>query len=395
MKKLLAIIIALAVIASLAVIPAFADEATRVFTYEGGLTTGPWTGNTDGRKNFHAATFNAASDFVGIGLAQYWNSNGSNQPLVTYDVELFNYSTDYETTVKGTPVFKQTVNPTGDAAEGIYFDMGKTMPKGEYTLRFTVTSAEGYTVLPIGKNLYTNVRIEFSDDPFSFYVDFTDAGLSTYFKKLSTAGEEILENTMYTGSGRDPHNLAEGPIAILVDVPEGYALREVIGIQSPTWGAHESGSDAIAEVYKWTGDYDGTVAGDVLASGEVTNHADNSNAVYTLNKDVPAGRYLVEFTQTGTEAIGFWCFTSVNEEGAVCLKNGDDAGFWPDTHIKIVAVEQQDQGNTEDPGENQNPGENQQPEEHVQTGDVTITLFAIVVVLALAAAVVFAKKRSF
>ena len=253
MKKLLAIIIALAVIASLAVIPAFADEATRVFTYEGGLTTGPWTGNTDGRKNFHAATFNAASDFVGIGLAQYWNSNGSNQPLVTYDVELFNYSTDYETTVKGTPVFKQTVNPTGDAAEGIYFDMGKTMPKGEYTLRFTVTSAEGYTVLPIGKNLYTNVRIEFSDDPFSFYVDFTDAGLSTYFKKLSTAGEEILENTMYTGSGRDPHNLAEGPIAILVDVPEGYALREVIGIQSPTWGAHESGSDAIAEVYKWTG----------------------------------------------------------------------------------------------------------------------------------------------
>ena len=343
MKKLLSFVIVLAMIAALFVIPSFADEPTRVFTYDGGVGVGLWTGNTDGRKNFHAVTFNAASDFVGFGLAQYWNSNGTNAPLVTYDVELFNYTKDYDTTVKGTPVFKQTVNPEGDAAEGIYFDLGKTMPKGEYTLRFTVTSDSGYMVLPAAKVKYSNVRLDYSDDAFGFYVDFTQAGLSDYFKKLSTAGEEIIEKEMYTGSGRDPHNLSEGPVAIVINVPEGYALREIIGIQSPTWGHHDSGSDAIVELYKWDGDYDSSVDGAVLASGSVTDHADNINAVYTLDKDLPAGAYLAEFTLDGTEAIGFWCFTAVNEAGSLSFQNGNEASFWPDVHIKLLVVEQQEE----------------------------------------------------
>ena len=344
MKKLLTIVIALALVAGLFVIPSFADEPTRVFTYEGGVSVGLWTGNTDGRKNFHAVTFNAASDFVGFGIPQYWNSNGSNAPLVTYDVEVFNFDTDYETTVKGTPVFKQTVNPEGDAAEGIYFDLGKTLPKGTYTIRFKVTSDAGYMVLPSAKNVYSNVRLAYSDDPFGFYVDFTTPGLSNYFSKLPNAGDEILDVTMYSGSGRDPQNLAGGPIAILVSVPEGHALREVVGIQSPTWGFHESGSDAVVDLYKWEGDYDATVAGDVLASGSVTDHADNNNAVYTLDKDLPAGDYLAEFSIDGTEAIGFWCFTAVNEQGALCFQNGIEASFWPDTHIKLVVLDSTEPG---------------------------------------------------
>ncbi len=344
MKKVLTIVIALTLIAGLFVIPSFAEDPTRVFTYEteGGVNVGLWTGNTDGRKDSHGVTFNAASDFVGLGLPQYWNSNGTNAPLVTYDFEIFNFDTDYETSVKGTPVFKQTVNPEGDAGEGIYFDFGKTLPKGIYTIRFKVTSDEGYTVLPVAntKNLYSNVRLSFTnDEPFAFYVDFTDSGLSNYFKKLPDAGDEIFEVAMYTGSGRDPHNLSEGPVAIVIDVPEGYALRELIGIQSPTWGFHESGSDAIVEVYKWDGDYDSSVGGAVLASGAVTDHADNNNASFKLDKDLPAGSYLAEFTLDGSEAIGFWCFTAVNEEGALSFQNGTEAKFWPDVHCKLIVVE--------------------------------------------------------
>lgn len=92
MKKVLTIVIALTLIAGLFVIPSFAEDPTRVFTYEteGGVNVGLWTGNTDGRKDSHGVTFNAASDFVGFGLPQYWNSNGSNSPLVTYDVVFCN-----------------------------------------------------------------------------------------------------------------------------------------------------------------------------------------------------------------------------------------------------------------------------------------------------------------
>ena len=52
MKKVLTIVIALTLIAGLFVIPSFAEDPTRVFTYEteGGVNVGLWTGNTDGRK---------------------------------------------------------------------------------------------------------------------------------------------------------------------------------------------------------------------------------------------------------------------------------------------------------------------------------------------------------
>ena len=342
MKKTLAIIIAAALMLTMFVIPSFAEEPTRVDLWEGGVSVGVWTGNTDGRSNTHGMAFNAADDFVAIGIPQYWNSNGSNAPLVTYVVELFNYDTDYATSVTGTPVFTQTVNPEGDSATGIRFDLGKTMPKGAYALRFTVTSEAGYMVLPAAKTPYSSARLYFTDSIFAIYIDFVNSGLSSYLKKLPGAGEEIITTDVFSGEGNDPHGVQEGAIAFKLNVPEGYALRAIVGLGSPTWSNPGGGSNCQADVYAWKGDYDDSVDGDVLATAEVIDHADNADAVFTFDKDLPAGDYLVEFTQTGDMSFGFWCYNTTDGEYEVFL-NGNEAAFYPKTSVKLLIVDAEEE----------------------------------------------------
>ena len=339
MKKALAIVLAIVMIAALFIIPAAAEEYTRVDSYTGGVSVGVWTGNTDNRKNTHGVAFNVAADFRYIGLPQYWNSNGTNQPLVTYVVELFNYNTDYATSVAGTPVFSQEVHPEGDAANGIQFDLGKTMPKGAYALRFTVTSDQGYMVLPSANSAYTNARIAYTDETFGFYIDFVEAGLSNYFVKMPDAGEELLDGILIEKGGDPVDMKLSGAFGIRFTVPEGYALRALLGTDSPTWSNPGGGSSACANIYKWNTDYETSVAGDSLAYAEEIDHADNATLVLTFNKDVPAGEYLAVIESIGENSIGFWCNTTSTGEATEVYLNGAAADKYPGIKYRLLVLE--------------------------------------------------------
>jgi hypothetical protein len=339
MKKALAIILAVVMVAALFIIPAAAEDYTRVESYTGGVGVGVWTGNTDGRKNTHGAAFNVAADFRYIGLPQYWNSNGSNQPLVTYVFELFNYDTDYATSVAGTPVFSQEVHPDGDAANGIQFDLGKTMPKGAYAMRFTVTSDQGYMVLPAANSAYSNVRIAYTDETFGFYIDFVEAGLSNYFAKMPNAGEELLDGVLMEKGGEAVDMKAAGAFGIRFTVPEGYALRALLGTDSPTWSNPGGGSSACVNIYKWNSDYDTTVAGDSLAYGEELDHADNATLVLNLDKDIPAGDYLAVIESIGEKPIGFWCNTTSAGEATGVYLNGAETTKYPGMKYRLLVLE--------------------------------------------------------
>ena len=145
---------------------------------------------------------------------------------------------------------------------------------------------------------------------------------------------------IYTSlGGGDPQQLNAGPIAIVITVPEGYALAEVIGVDSPTWSNPEGGSCAIAKVYPWKGDYDSSIAAGALAtSEEIIDHADNANAVYKFDNQVKAGDYLVEFTSTGTKAIGFWTYSAVEGDHPV-FQNGQPANFYPKSKMSLVVAQ--------------------------------------------------------
>ncbi|MBO5077278.1 MAG: hypothetical protein J5584_06760 [Clostridia bacterium] len=101
-----------------------------------------------------------------------------------------------------------------------------------------------------------------------------------------------------SGDGGPQQLNSGGPIAVVFTVPEGFYAYEIIGLNSPTW-TQTSGCDAAVEVYKWVDDYDESVDGELQAYAEVLEHQDNQNAVFSLNKDLPAGQYIAEFTAIG------------------------------------------------------------------------------------------------
>lgn len=127
-----------------------------------------------------------------------------------------------------------------------------------------------------------------------------------------------------------------GPIAVVITVPEGYYMYEIIGLASPTW-TQKVGCDAAVEIYPWTGDYEESVFGDVIAYGEVHEHQDNQDAVFVLNNNVSAGTYLAEFSAIGTGPFGFWSFSDAGDDNAIVFQSGNEVSFYPKVALTLMA----------------------------------------------------------
>ncbi|MBP5632377.1 MAG: hypothetical protein J6Y21_06445 [Clostridia bacterium] len=216
----------------------------------------------------------------------------------------------------------------------------------------------------------------------------------------------VTEVPVYSGDGNGAHQFNEGPIGVVYTVPEGKALHAVVGLNSPTWGGNAGGSDAKAEVFAWKGDYDSSVAGSVLASGTVKDHFDNDNSVFTLDKDLSAGEYLVVFSATGTGYIGVWAFDSAS--GAPAYQNGAEVQWYPKVAADLVdaPVEPETQPTTEPVTQPTTEPVTQPTTEPVtepttepvtppQTGDFDVAMIAVVAVLAMSLVVLFVRKKSF
>lgn len=341
MKKIMVLIVAVAMVFSLLSVASFASERVYVSGYTGALNIGLWMGVDPGRVQVASVAFNAAVPFSSFVIPQYWASNGSNGPLVTYDFEIHAFDTDIDTSNANTPLFKSSENPVGDAATGIEWEFD-SLPAGEYVATFRITgNVEGaYLVLPSVTAAFPSTREYFSSGNFGFKIGF-DSESDVYLNKLSfMAGElETIERNL-TPKGDSPQNLKDGEIEVRIAIPAGYELYALSGINSPTWGNQGTDSSADATVYSWAGDYDSTVAGSALAYALVEGHADNSDMKFVFDNRVGEGEYLVVFSAADSGSIGFWCHTSDKGDAIDVTRYGDSFSYYPGLNITYAIVDE-------------------------------------------------------
>ena len=391
MKKIIALVITVAMLFTLAAVSAFAEEGRYVWNHTGSFVDNPFEG-----------TFRVGSDFPTTGTVAFETDVSFSKVFfpkiwATKNGELtFRLiSRGGDELFKNSFVMYNEVFNSGDVSD-VEVDLGKTVPAGKYTFEFSVPDGQ-YAFFARGEGPLPSTYIEPDrDGQIMFGLWTTDSGAG--FVEIS----DVKTVSIYSGAAGEltPHDLlGGGSIAVIITVPEGYALAEVIGVKSPTWENKEGGSDAKAELYAWTGDYDDTLDGDVLAAAEVKDHADNSNAVFTFDKQYAAGTYLVLFTATGEHNFGFWADSEIEGDAAV-FQNDAEVDWYPRINMKIVLDEGQgvsipvpDDQTGEQQGDQ--PGDITPQEPNTGTGDTSSVVFVVIAVLALCATVVLKKKRVF
>ncbi|MBO4326150.1 MAG: hypothetical protein J5950_02625, partial [Clostridia bacterium] len=340
MKKIIAMIITVAMLFALVTIGASADDGHYVWNHTGDFPDDPWNQTFRiGHDCPQTGTIRFKTDvsFSKVLFAKIW---ASAHAVVTLEV-----ISDGNTVSTVNFELYNEENGSGDVPS-VEVDLGKTLPAGEYTFKFSVPDGN-YAFFAYGNDPLPDDYIDNERGHAMFGLWTTDSGSG--FVSLGLVIEEKVVD-VYKGSGDGgPQNLQGGAIAIVVTVPEGYTLAEIIGQNSPTWGKNDGGSDAQAEVYAWDGDYDSSVDGAVLATAEITDHADNADAVFAFENALPAGTYLIEFSSTGDMAIGFWSYGTAAGDPVVFVNGSETTAFYPKTAVKLVIAEPAGGETTDEP----------------------------------------------
>ncbi len=336
MKKFLSIMLAIVLaMAALGLTAAYAeaentaqtgidDNIVKVCAYDenAGYSASIWlnTFDTDGTcTGTDYVIFNCAAPLKGIGLPELYAGLVANKSDCTVRFELFAWDTDENKTLSGTPAFSEDVYFNGDSKELPHFVFDTPKSAGQYLFRITQITAkdldvEGsfpYSVLPIGELKYSENKIEFdSRGPFIFFIECEKTeGVTEYFLNLEGKGAEIdiqPEKTIFKREGAVPHPIFEFGIVTPV-VPDGQVLYSVSLTEAPTWANPNPDSDITYEVYKWTGDYEQSIAGKVITDGEILDHKDNSNLTLKFGSNLRYGNaYLIVITRSNSGAIGYY-----------------------------------------------------------------------------------------
>ena len=337
MKKIIALMLALLMTLSISgIISVFAesdgasdeqagnDSSTiRVYSYNEAVNHTPsiWLNtfdSDDACTGTDYVIFKCAAPLKGIGLPELYAGISANKSDCDVLFELFKWDTDANKTLGGTPVFSEQIYFDGDNKELPRFTFDSAQPAGQYIFRITQLSGkdedEGrvpYSVLPISEMKYSDNKIEFdSRGPFAFFIDCEiTEGVDDYFLKLEGKADDIdvqPERDIYKREGAVPHPIFEFGIVTPV-VPDGQVLYSVALTEAPTWTNKNGDSDIAYEVYKWTGDYEDSFGGKVIASGEILDHADNSNLTIKFGTALRYGySYLIVITRSNAGAIGYY-----------------------------------------------------------------------------------------
>ena len=303
------------------------DQIQRVNSYTADGGVGTWVGNGAGRVPAAGVAFNAAAPFIGFGVPQFWGNDGSG----VIEVNLYAYDTDFATAIAGTPLYTTDFTYTGNGGE-IQFSIGKAMAPGKYAIAFEAKTETGYFVLPNNSSSYGSNVLEFSPSAFGFFVNFVKSDVESYFDKLISDRMDTVGGNLCP-QGSTPVNLKDGDIAVRVTVPEGYLLRSVTGLASPTYTETEN-CNAVAKIYAWDTDYDTTVAGNVLATAEEKNHVDNQNMPFVFDNPV-RGDLLIVFSASGTGSVGFWCGNGKGVAAATFFNGQENTDKFPGTDYEL------------------------------------------------------------
>ncbi|MBP1586874.1 MAG: hypothetical protein ILO53_00535 [Clostridia bacterium] len=397
MKKVIALMITVAMVFTLAAVSAFADDGHYVWNHTGAADLDSPFGETfrigNDCPNTGSVGFKTDVSFSKVIFPKIW---ATIHAVVTMEV----FSGDNSVFTGSFELYNAALN-SGDVAD-VEVDFGKTLPAGAYKFVFSVPDGL-YAFFAYGAGQLPDGYITNERGHIMFGLWTTDSGNGFVDQGILPAEKTV---SPYSGTADgNPVNLKDGSIAVVVTVPEDYVLAEVRGLASPTWSNQGDGSDAVADVYVWEGDYDSTVAGPVLLSKEVRDHRDNKDLVFAFDKKAPAGTYMIEFTSIGDMDIGFWSYSAIDGDAEV-FQNGDEADFYPKVAVKLLLAEGQDvitidpgDDTPVDPGDDTpvDPGDDTPgtPTTPVDTGDASVAVFAIIAVLALLATVVLKKKRFF
>lgn len=422
MKKIISVMLSVLMILSLcaAVLTVSAEDGyVPVDTYSAALAVASLRlGPSSDRILNAGAYFNAASEFNKISIPRYWSSNPSSSGRgdITIRFEVFEYNTDYDTSITGTALYTKEFTVAKDQNAPLEFDLGKNFAKGSYAISFSCVSEDDglirYFVLPETNCVYSDLRIGFSQLTFAFTVNFVeDTSLDSYFARLpGTEGKEEIENIVLNSSqDAGARKVNDDPMGVRFTIPEGRELVSVVGLTSPTWTESEN-NDMKVEIYAWNTDYDTTVSGKVLASAEVVGDADNADSLFALNNRVPSGDVLAVFSATNSGSVGFYGAASSGLITEV-YASGNQIEFYPKMAVNYLVLEepatvpvtepvtdpvtqpvtQPDTEPVTDPATE--PAT--EPVDPPQTGDTTVAFFAAAAVLAMAAAAVAMKKKVF
>lgn len=343
MKKIISVFLSAILVLSLLMTfaPAAADsDSAETETEAVEIASGSTVGTRlRGNLTTTGVSFSAASGFTKIVFPQAWGSNPATAGTTEVVMELFNFKDSYEETVKGEPVYSRTF--TSDSSEtpeangsgnfnNLTFDFGKVLPAGEYSMRLTLTSDEGtYFVPPSASAKYKTTEIMYTDFVFNCTIYFVKSE-GSYFKKFNIEGLLDLEEYELTTGTRDNNamELGSSEFAVKFPVPEGKKLYSLTIPCCPTWGNKEGGSDIMAEIYPWNGDYDKSVSDTVLTSKEVYDHVDGDNVLFVFDDQLPSGEYIAVFTSIGDMRIGFYGGGTLTE-GVEVFRDGWDTDYTP------------------------------------------------------------------
>ena len=340
MKKMLIILLSIAVFASIFTVFAAAEQAPGEIEgveIANGSTVG--TRLRGGSLTTTGVSFSVTSGFTKIEFVQAWGSNPETGTAVIV-MELFNFKDSYEETVKGEPVYSRTFTsdksetPEANAAgnfNNIVFDFGKVMPAGDYSMRLTLTSGEGtYFVPPSAAAKYKTTEVMYTDFVFNCKIYFEKRSEGSYFKKFDIDGLLDLQEYELTTGTRDNNavELGDTEFGVKFRVPDGKKLYSLTIPCCPTWGNKEGGSDITAELYEWKGDYGTSTKGKALVTAEKHDHVDGDNVLLLFDRQLPAGEYLAVFTSTGDKRIGFYGGGALTE-GVEMFRDGWETDYTP------------------------------------------------------------------
>ena len=232
MRKLLAGVLALAIMVSMAIMPSLADgEVTTVvvesFSSQSG-EPGPWVSNNIGHPNYCAAVFGAAAPFCGISALSNWASHPDNpvHEQCTVNVSLFEYDGfSYETSISGTPLQTTLYEPMGDG-HPFSWDFGTFYPAGEYVFAMNLVfdpddiyqdgmgmTNYRYFVFPtVLSEAFPAGTIYYPTIKFPFSITFQESNVDSYFTPVVHAEKEVFTTesnggvTGYTWLASDANN---------------------------------------------------------------------------------------------------------------------------------------------------------------------------------------------
>ena len=360
MKKLTAVLLVLTMIISMLGIASFAAESSeepaaddttfRALPYdENGIEPSVWLNVFDDEGaaiGSDYVIFNSAAPIKAVGLPVVYSGTSENTRDSEAKFELFKWDTDIEKTLSSTPVLNETVYFDGDHRDLSHFVLSEVQPAGQYLFRVSQVSGreEGedgpYIVLAISAMRYGDNRLEFgAKGPFAFYFDCEKTeGVNDYFKLLEGKENEIdiqPEKTVIAREG-GAHEIFEYGIVTPV-VPDGQVLYTLTLTAAPTWTNTNGDSDVTYEVYKWTGDYDESIEGRLIDSGEILDHADNSNLTLKFGTNLRYGySYLVLILRSNDGKIGYWEGSPEWPEGWMFFEGGSELDISPALRVSYA-----------------------------------------------------------